>query len=150
MGNASLPEAIWFAHYLARILVDGDASDGAFALCEMEAETFLGPWHVHSRETETFYVLEGRLRVDIPGASAEIGPGEVFSTPLGTPHRYSVVTDRGRWLMLSTPSGFENLIRETGIPAKALVLPPSGQVPDAAANEGASERFGITYLPMDA
>jgi hypothetical protein len=113
----------------------------------MEAETFLGPWHVHSRETETFYVLQGRLRVDVPDASAEIGPGEVFSTPLGTPHRYGVVTDRARWLMLSTPSWFENLIRETGIPAQALVLPPLGQVPDAAANEGASGRFGITYLP---
>jgi hypothetical protein len=146
MNDAPAVEAIWFAHYLARILIDGERSSGALAVCEMTAATFLGPWHVHTRETETFYVLEGQLRVDTPGESAQIGPGKVFCTKMHTPHRYGVVSDRARWLMLSAPAGFENLIRCTGIPAEAMTLPPPGRVPGAAANEGAAARFGITYL----
>lgn len=70
-------------------------------------------------------------------------PAAWYAAPLW---RRDGLTGPNRWLMLSTPSGFENLIRETGIPAKALTLPPPGQVP-AAANEKVSWRFGITYLP---
>ncbi|GAA1548369.1 cupin domain-containing protein [Nocardioides humi] len=140
------PEEIWFAHYLARIHVDGSDSDGAFALTEMEAERFDGPMHVHDRESETFYVLEGSLTVHTDEVTVTLDPGDSFLTPRGTPHRYAVTSDRARWLMLSAPAGFENLIREAGVPAQSPTLPPPGVVPDAAANEGVSARHGVTYL----
>jgi mannose-6-phosphate isomerase-like protein (cupin superfamily) len=146
MNDESTPETIWFAHYLAKILIDGERSGGALAVCEMTAPAFFGPWHVHSREVETFYVLEGRMRVETSGESVEIGPGEAFCTPIQTPHRYGVVSSRARWLMLSAPAGFEDLVRSAGIPAEAMTLPPPGRVPDAAANEAVSMRFGVTYL----
>ncbi|MFE5700375.1 cupin domain-containing protein [Rhodococcus koreensis] len=146
MSTDANVEAIWFAHYLARIHIDGKASDGRFALVEMEAETFAGPWHVHTCENESFYVLEGRMVVHVGDETVHLGPGESFITPQGTPHAYGVASERARWLMVSAPAGFENLIRDAGVPAESMELPPAGRVPDAAANEGVSARYGVDYL----
>ncbi|MEV6654406.1 cupin domain-containing protein [Streptomyces sp. NPDC051219] len=46
----------------------------------MQAESFQGPMHVHSRESETFYVLEGTLSVHTADVSVVLGPGDSFTT----------------------------------------------------------------------
>jgi mannose-6-phosphate isomerase-like protein (cupin superfamily) len=59
------------------------------------------PWHCHTSIEDTFYVLEGRLRIFLraPEESVEIGPGETWG-PVGAsrPHR---VTNAG-----DTPATF--------------------------------------------
>jgi quercetin dioxygenase-like cupin family protein len=52
------------------------------------------PWHYHSRIQDTFYVLEGRLRLFLrePGEEVLLGPGETCTVRAGRPH---LVTNGG-------------------------------------------------------
>ena len=52
------------------------------------------PWHYHTRVQDTFYVLEGRLRIFVrdPKEDVELGPGESFAVRAGRPH---LVTNAG-------------------------------------------------------
>jgi mannose-6-phosphate isomerase-like protein (cupin superfamily) len=52
------------------------------------------PWHYHNNIQDTFYVLEGRIRVSTrePDAAVVLGPGETYTVPAGRPHR---VTNAG-------------------------------------------------------
>jgi mannose-6-phosphate isomerase-like protein (cupin superfamily) len=44
-------------------------------------------WHKHDREDELFYVLEGRLLVDLEGRTVELGPRQGLMVPRGVTHR---------------------------------------------------------------
>ena len=52
------------------------------------------PWHYHTRVQDTFYVLEGRLRIFLrdPKEDVPLGPGESFAVRAGRPH---LVTNAG-------------------------------------------------------
>ena len=43
-------------------------------------------WHSHEHEDELFFVLEGRLRIEMEGRTVELGPGEMFVVPKGVRH----------------------------------------------------------------
>jgi mannose-6-phosphate isomerase-like protein (cupin superfamily) len=43
-------------------------------------------WHSHAHEDELFYVLSGTLRLEMEARTVELGPGECFVVPKGTPH----------------------------------------------------------------
>jgi mannose-6-phosphate isomerase-like protein (cupin superfamily) len=58
-------EALWFLGVLSIVKAGGEASGGRFALIEqLAAKGHSPPLHVHSREDEWFYILEGELTVD--------------------------------------------------------------------------------------
>ena len=45
-------------------------------------------WHRHDKDDEFFYVIDGRLIVDVEGRdSVELTPGQGFVVPAGTVHR---------------------------------------------------------------
>jgi quercetin dioxygenase-like cupin family protein len=52
------------------------------------------PWHYHSHTQDTFYVIEGQLRVFLrePKEEVRLGPGETYSVPPRRPH---LVTNGG-------------------------------------------------------
>src|ERR1043166_4421915 len=52
------------------------------------------PWHYHSNVQDTFYVLEGRLRIFLrdPKEEVRLGPGETYSVRPRRPH---LVTNAG-------------------------------------------------------
>jgi mannose-6-phosphate isomerase-like protein (cupin superfamily) len=43
-------------------------------------------WHKHDREDEFFYVVEGRLLIDLEGRTVELKPGQGFTVPRGVMH----------------------------------------------------------------
>ncbi|MFH1945302.1 MAG: cupin domain-containing protein, partial [Acidobacteriota bacterium] len=46
------------------------------------------PWHTHDGEDELFYVLQGRLTMQISGESDfDLNEGELFIVPKGVEHR---------------------------------------------------------------
>ena len=53
------------------------------------------PWHYHTNIQDTFYVLEGELRLSLrePDEQIVLTPGEVFSVGPGRPH---LVTNAGQ------------------------------------------------------
>ncbi|HET7596279.1 MAG TPA: cupin domain-containing protein [Burkholderiales bacterium] len=46
------------------------------------------PWHYHSNVQDTFYVLEGSIRIFMrePKEEVKLGPGETYSVPPRRPH----------------------------------------------------------------
>ena len=44
-------------------------------------------WHKHDREDEFFYVVEGRLAIDLEGRTVELTPRQGFTIPKGVMHR---------------------------------------------------------------
>ncbi len=44
-------------------------------------------WHKHDDEDEFFYVVEGRLLMDLEGRTVELGPRQGFTVPMGVRHR---------------------------------------------------------------
>jgi mannose-6-phosphate isomerase-like protein (cupin superfamily) len=44
-------------------------------------------WHKHDREDEFFFVLAGRLFLDLEGRAVELAPGQGLVVPRGAIHR---------------------------------------------------------------
>jgi mannose-6-phosphate isomerase-like protein (cupin superfamily) len=44
-------------------------------------------WHKHDREDEFFYVVDGRLLIDLEGRAVELGPQQGLTVPKGVSHR---------------------------------------------------------------
>ena len=56
-------------------------------------------WHKHDEDDEFFYVVEGKLFVDLEGRTVELGPRQGFVVPKGTVHR-TRATERTVMLMV--------------------------------------------------
>lgn len=44
-------------------------------------------WHKHDVEDEFFYVVDGRLLIDLEGKTVELAPRQGFVVPRGVMHR---------------------------------------------------------------
>jgi quercetin dioxygenase-like cupin family protein len=140
--------AIWFLGALSQVRLSGEQTSGAFSLAENLARRGnASPVHVHDRDDETFFVLDGELRVVAGEEEHAAGPGTVAVLPRRLRHAYVVTSATARFLVLHTPGGFEQFAAEVGHPAQALTLPPEpAGPPDLAALAQTAARYGITIL----
>ena len=46
-------------------------------------------WHAHAHEDELFFILKGRLRIEMEDGTVEIGEGQSFVVPKGVRHNPS-------------------------------------------------------------
>ncbi|MFI9404333.1 cupin domain-containing protein [Nocardia sp. NPDC052316] len=105
------------------------------------------PVHLHSREDELCFVLEGELTVHRGLARIHAGPGTSVWLPRGIPHGFAVHTATARVLHHYTPAGVEKAHRAFGTAATELALPPNGfRRPPGAAVEAEFARYGVTVL----
>ena len=44
-------------------------------------------WHSHADEDELFWVLKGRMKIELRDRTVELGPGELFVVPRGVEHK---------------------------------------------------------------
>ena len=58
-------------------------------------------WHKHEKEDEFFYVVEGRLLIDLEGRTVELGEREGYVVPKGVVHR-TRAPERTVMLMVET------------------------------------------------
>jgi mannose-6-phosphate isomerase-like protein (cupin superfamily) len=138
---------LWFIDHLVHILVDGDASGGALALIDERGRRGdMPPLHVHRRDDETFYVLEGEVTLFVGDEQIGVGPGQAALAPRDVPHAYRVESDEARWLVFTAPAGFDAFVREVSDPAPAEELPPHGRPVDPAFLGEAAAKVGIEIL----
>jgi quercetin dioxygenase-like cupin family protein len=125
-------EARWWFAGLAVIRATAADTGGQLSIVEMtEPPGAEAPLHVHHREDEAFYILEGSATIQVGDQSFEVGPGDYAFGPREIPHRYSIGPDGCRMLFICTPGGFENLVTEMSVPAERRTLPPpSEEEPD--------------------
>lgn len=125
-------EARWWFACLAEIKVTAEQTGGLLSILEItEPPNADGPLHVHHREDEGFWILEGSATIEVGDTTIEVGPGDFAFGPRGIPHRYTTGPEGCRMLFIMTPGGFENLIRDMSVPAERRTLPPeSDEEPD--------------------
>ena len=112
------------------------------------------PYHVHHTEDEGFHVIEGELAILLDGNLSRLHAGETLCAPKGIPHTYCVVSERARWLAITTKGDFERFVREASRPAEAPELPPHAGPPTEEQQRALAElclRHGIELIgpPLD-
>lgn len=72
------------------------------------------PTHIHAHEDETFYVLSGRVAIEVDGRTVEACPGDTVFAPRGLPHSWFCIGDKpARVLLVVSPGGnFEAFARQ--------------------------------------
>lgn len=118
-------EAIWWLGCLAEVKATGEQTGGLLSLLEItEPPDEAAPLHVHLREDEGFWILEGDVTFEVGDTTIEAHAGDFVFGPRGIPHRYTVGPQGCRMLFIMTPGGFEGIPRGMGVPAQSRTLPP--------------------------
>ena len=140
-------QAIWFLTNRMTIKATAESTGGAYGLVEsLIAPGFSPPLHVHHREDEAFWVLEGELTMQCGATRFSAGPGAFVFLPRDVPHSFVVEGDApARMLTLLTPGGGERVFIDGGRPAERDGLPPP-LPPDIAALKRVSERYGAEIV----
>ncbi len=87
------------------------------------------PLHVHHRDDEACYVLDGSITFLVDGTEMVVQRGAFVWAPRGLPHTFRVESQTARVLGLGVPAGLEEFFLSTGRPAPALTLPPAPTEP---------------------
>lgn len=123
-------EARWWFGSLAVTKLAAAQTGGLMSVVEItEPPGAEAPLHVHHREDETFWVLEGGVTFEVGGMTFDAGPGDIAFGPRDVPHRYKVGDAGCRMLFILTPGGFEGAIRDMSTPARSRTLPPAFEEP---------------------
>lgn len=141
------PQPLWFIDSLAYVHIDGVQSGGALSLSEISAGSgSMPPLHVHHRDDETFYVLEGQVRLFLGGHQLLLDAGQAALAPREVPHTYRIESGGARFMVINSPAGFEQFLRDAADPAPGAELPPADRPFDPAELARAAAEHGIEIL----
>jgi quercetin dioxygenase-like cupin family protein len=146
---AGAGDAFWSFGDLVTFKVGPQHTGGAFSLAELSVGPGGGPPpHVHDREDETFYVLEGTMQFMLEDDVYLAGAGEAYFLPRGKVHTFTNQTDKpAKALVLASPCGFEQFMARWATPrSQSSVAPP---VDDATIGKlmAACAEFGLQMRP---
>ena len=141
----------WENGNLTTNLAEKTDTNGAFFLVEvMLAPGTEPPPHVHTREDELFYVLEGEFDVYIGREAFKLETGQCVFLPRFIPHAFVIRSPRLRVLALFTPAGLEELFRGMSTPAQRLELPTGAVTYSTGDLKQTAQRlseYGARFLP---
>jgi quercetin dioxygenase-like cupin family protein len=136
-------------HYT--FLVTGEETGGAYFAMEALVPPGGGPPpHIHTREDETFYVLEGEIEFLLGEETILAGPGDFVNVPRQTVHRFlNVGAETARLVLTFTPAGIDRWFAEILDAAPNEIRPED--VPDnvdevAARYVATASAYGITFV----
>jgi quercetin dioxygenase-like cupin family protein len=129
-----------------RFLATGDDTDGKYATFEAIVPPGSGPPpHVHSREEESFLVLEGEMTFQLGEDRIVAGEGTFLNMPVGSLHCFKNESGTMARLLISVaPAGLERMFFEVGQPLAddAEIAPPPSQS-DIEKLLDAAPRYGV-------
>src|SRR5215207_2972302 len=126
-----------------RWMIDGAAAGQRFSLVEhaMSPRALAARLHLHTREDEYSYVLQGRMGALLGDEVVEAGPGDLVHKPRNQWHTFWNAGDEPcRILEIISPAGFEDFFRELSDLGGALKADP-----EALAQ--LNERYGLEMQP---
>jgi quercetin dioxygenase-like cupin family protein len=115
-------------------------TNGLFTLTEQFNAPGTGiPLHRHTREDETFWVLEGQVEFVVADTTTIVEPGGVIYAPRGVAHSFRAVSAMpSRMLVHIAPAGMETMLEE-------LSQLPDGP-PDFGQVAAICTRYGIAFV----
>jgi uncharacterized cupin superfamily protein len=140
----------WFFQNLVRQIATGQQTGGAFAMFEVLAppgdET---PLHMHTNEDEFFLMIEGQVTLWAGDEMRVLEAGDFGGMPRMVPHCYKVTSAvDGRWLVITSPAGFEGFMHDASVPAPEARIPDPFE-PDAEAMGAlmaVAAKYGVEFL----
>jgi mannose-6-phosphate isomerase-like protein (cupin superfamily) len=126
--GTSLNSTKWYMASLTTNLAEKKDTDGAFCLVEANLANEPPP-HMHSREDELFYVLEGEFDVYVGEEGFKVAKGDCVFLPRRVPHAFAIRSPQIRLLTLFTPAGLEDACRSASLAAKNLEHCRPGTLP---------------------
>jgi oxalate decarboxylase/phosphoglucose isomerase-like protein (cupin superfamily) len=83
----------------------------------------VAPGHVHDRDAEGFYILEGTLDIGVGDTAYHAVPGSYIYVPPRTVHDWRVTSATCKFLVFIVPGGFEHFFEELAEPAQSATYP---------------------------
>jgi hypothetical protein len=100
--------------------------------------------HVHERESESIYVLEGDLRVVANGKDFTLGPGGFVYMPKGSLHKFENTLEKpSKILLIFLPAGIEGYFEELGTPRVDADEAPPARVIDQDLLGRVAPKYGL-------
>lgn len=122
-----------------------DATAGALLIFEDHLEGGKAtPLHVHPEADETFYMLEGEIRLVVAEDETRLAAGAIAVVPRGVPHAFLVISTEARMLCIQTPGSGEAFYRQASDPTEQTE--PRGPVDLARVGEAAHQTGAIVIL----
>lgn len=124
--------------------VKSSATNGVFSVLEFVTPPGEGvAVHVHEREDELVYLLEGEIEVTLGNQKMKAVPGVMALLPRGIPHGFKNIGNKpSRVLDTILPGQFDNYFVE--LAALYAAGDPAEKQIDAL-----SIKYGIKYLPVN-
>jgi quercetin dioxygenase-like cupin family protein len=132
-----------------RTLASGAETGDVYALHEIRVSPGNGPPpHIHSREDESFFVLEGEVDFQVGDEKIIATPGTFIQGPRGIAHSFKNNAQLpARMLAFVTPAEFENFFKEFAHPVASFdspAIPPSKDEVDKLM--AAAPKYGLQIL----
>src|SRR6516165_5034828 len=112
---------------LGSVCLSGIDTGGAYCLLDVGLAPGIGvPRHTHTREDESYFVLGGELEVTVGEKTFVLRPGDTLLAPRDIPHQLRNSGNvENRYLLLFSPSGFEDFVMATAVPAPQDAVAPT-------------------------
>jgi len=136
---------LWVVDELVTFKATGRDTNGAYALTDSVVPPQGGPPpHVHHREDEAFWVLEGDLEVSVGGSTFRAGAGSSVHLPRGVVHSFqNLGSGPARFLTLVVPAGLEGFFEEVGKPGTDPSSPPPFEEEDLERLLAVAPKYGV-------
>ncbi len=140
--------AYWGPGNQLTFLATGEETGGAFFMAEGVVLPGGGPPpHIHSREDESFYLLEGTLTVQVGDKTLQASAGDFVYLPRGIAHAFrNTGKENARMLVTATPAGLEKYFEETFDPAVEGAVPPLLTEALIKRAKAAAPKYGLELL----
>lgn len=142
--------SFWLLGELYTVKALGEDTDGAFTFAEATTPPQAGPPpHIHRREDETFWVLEGELEFTVGDGTVRASAGSFVHAPRDIPHTYrNVGTTPARYVVVIRPAGLEKFFEEVSEPAEDPSAPPPHHGQEVIEKIlAAAPKYGMEILP---
>jgi quercetin dioxygenase-like cupin family protein len=133
-------------------MTSGEDNGGAMDFAELSLDPGVRvPEHIHHRNHEAYYILDGTYRFKVGDEVAEASSGTFVFIPQGTPHAWvNTGTERGRVALIFTPGGLRGLLTDIAplVPDLMIATTDTSMVnPDVMAQAAAVfEQYGYELV----
>jgi quercetin dioxygenase-like cupin family protein len=143
-------KSFWLTTDQHTLKLVSEDTNGAFSMIEVTARPEFGPPpHIHHRQDECFYILEGSFEFTYEGRKFTAGRGSVVHLARGRVHTHRAAGNApARALALYTPAGLEQFIEEAGTPVvDPAATPAAPTMPDLEKIVAIASKYGIEVPP---
>ena len=139
---------VYFDVGIGSICLGGADTGRNYCLLEVALAPGMGvPRHMHTREDEAYYVLAGELEIIVADEVFVLKAGDTLIAPRDIPHQLRNSGDiENHYLLMFSPSGFEEFLKATSVPAPDNAPAPTRPPPTAVRNVfELAAKYGIQF-----